>query len=313
MDRAKLLLGVITLIALVGHSYGDPESKIAFQRFAGGPLLLMDVDGSDQRPITKEPGSFPSWSPDHTELALERGGYIYIVNLDGSDERKVVHGMAPAWSPGGKEISFSRVRSEVSKADLYVVETTSIKERKVAEGLYPSWSPDGKRIAYSNLGLSLQWAVDRSTKVYTVAIDGSSMLELTDGFMPSWSPDGSQMLFLKIDGGPLFGGESSVSMYVMDVVGDKQVRLVEGIAATEAVSFGLTRSGSWSPDGSKIVFAKMEETAPNTSGAVIYVMDADGGNQVKIAEGVNPAWSPLFEVTTHVEETSWGETKSGSR
>ncbi len=305
MFRTDLLLGVMITVVSQGACNGESVSKIAFQQFAGGPLLVMDVDGSNQKQLTSAMGRYPTWSPDGTKLAFAKGEDIYMISLDGGDETRLTQGLFPAWSPDGRQIAYSRIRSDFVNADIYVADIHGNNERKVTEGMYPSWSPGGDVIAYSKGGLSKQWAVDRSTKIYTVGIDGSDQRELMNGLIPSWSPDGSKILFMRVDGGPLFGGESSVSIYVMDDDGSNQVRLVEGVAATEAISFGLTRSGSWSPDGSRIVFAQMAAT-----GAFICVMDADGSNPVKLTEGVNPSWSPFIEATTVTEDRTWGRIKS---
>jgi hypothetical protein len=51
-------------------------------------------------------GSSPSWSPSGAQLALVRGGSIFVVNLHTHAGKRLVRGTAPAWSPDGKSIAF---------------------------------------------------------------------------------------------------------------------------------------------------------------------------------------------------------------
>ena len=46
-------------------------------------------------------GTYPSWAPDGERLAFERGGDLYIVERDGSNERRFVHDPALDETPVG--------------------------------------------------------------------------------------------------------------------------------------------------------------------------------------------------------------------
>ncbi len=70
----------------------------------------------------------------------------------------------------------------------------------------------------------------------------------------------------------------------MDAAGSDQTRLTSNSAAD--------RYPSWSPDGSKITFASNRD-----GNNEIYVMDADGSNQVNLTNNVwgndnAPDWGP---------------------
>ena len=41
-----------------------------------------------------------SWSPDGTQLAYEAGGYLWIIQANGDDRRRLMPGRSPSWSPG---------------------------------------------------------------------------------------------------------------------------------------------------------------------------------------------------------------------
>ena len=191
----------------MGCSDEEPLSKIAFQ-IAFGPLVVMDVDGSNQKELTTEQSNHASWSPDGSKLAFMRKDGLYTINLDGSNEKRLVEGICafPAWSPDGKKIAYSRFRPDDPIADLYVADIDGTKEKIIAEGLFPSWSPDGNKIAFNDFGPALsQWypktdSLSTATTIYTVNLDGGSRIKITNGLKPSWSPDGSRIAFVRMDG-----------------------------------------------------------------------------------------------------------------
>ena len=54
------------------------------------------------------------WSPDGTRLAFARGGHIWTINVDGTDEQRITPDQnpvswsewrAPIWSPDGTELA----------------------------------------------------------------------------------------------------------------------------------------------------------------------------------------------------------------
>ena len=53
---------------------------------------------------------------------------------------------------------------------------------------------------------------------------------------------------------------------------------------------------AWSPDGSKIAFVKTSYYKQNSNWGVIWVMNADGSNKVKLTDDTekfnSPSWSP---------------------
>jgi TolB protein len=83
-------------------------------------VFVVNRDGSGLRRLTDWPGEdgYPAWSPDGKRIAFSstHGGpgplryLLYVMNADGSDKRRVAHGMLgayPVWSPDGREILFT--------------------------------------------------------------------------------------------------------------------------------------------------------------------------------------------------------------
>jgi TolB protein len=76
-------------------------------------VYVVDANGTSLRRLTTSPGDDfdPSWSPDGTRIAFrrERSGEpeIWIMNADGTQQRRLTDGLSPAWSPDGSLVAFA--------------------------------------------------------------------------------------------------------------------------------------------------------------------------------------------------------------
>jgi Tol biopolymer transport system component len=136
----------------------------------------------------------------------------------------------------------------------------------------PGWSPDRQRIVFTSTRDSLA-----GSNLYIMNADGSSVSQLThipgSIFGADWSPDGTQIAF-------------SNTMDLLTIQRD-------GTGLTFVTDDSLTEDSTpdWSPDGRQIAFTRISnDNTPRR----IMVMNADGSNQVTLAEVANgfPRWSP---------------------
>ncbi len=86
--------------------------RIVFQESSGGPIYIMNADGSGLRQVTT--GLDPALSPDGSKIAFARWSGqkgIWILNLADGSERLGFgheHARSPSWTPDGSIIVFER-------------------------------------------------------------------------------------------------------------------------------------------------------------------------------------------------------------
>ncbi len=214
------------------------------------------------------------------KIAFVRGASIYVMMPDGSGQTPLP-GLAsslsdnPQWSPDGRRIAFTRW-DETNVSYIYVMNADGSNPVRLRRGNFAAWSPNGARLAFMPFD-------DGGARYGVMNADGSGATPLplpaeVDLGAISWSPDGARLLI------------TSVEVYAVNVDGSNFANLTQSRPAhPEAMNW----SADWSPDGSKIVYAR------HLAGGLpweIVVMDADGGNASVISshaeQQVGPVWSP---------------------
>lgn len=232
-------------------------SRILFQSKRSGNLdiWVMNSNGSDPQQLTTdpEPDYLPSWSPDGKSICFtswrksetdpERAPHIYIMNADGTNQRRLIQqslgtSSGAVWSPDGKWITYSRRIGE--GADVFVSNPDGQNERRVTfdgeKGIYngaSSFSPDGQSIAfYSDTGTiaSLEVIGGDGTGRRTVLSQGQN-------WYPQWSPDGAWIVFSAAVEGT---NQENIDIFAIRLSGDEEPVLLVGGPARE-------QEGRWKP------------------------------------------------------------------
>ena len=141
--------------------------------------------------------------------------------------------------------------------------------------------PKGKLLFSSNRN-----PPNASYEIYVQDQNGGAAVDLTNSnntvsdYDPAWSPDGKKIIWTSAD-------PSDQDIWIMNADGSGKVPLT--------VNTDGDNNAAFSPDGRKIAFASNRGTGFYD----IYVMDANGGNPVRITFGTSgatenfgPDWSP---------------------
>jgi Tol biopolymer transport system component len=244
-------------------------------------------------------------APKNGLIAYGHDGDIWVADADGGAPRVLVGGPTmdegPWWSRDGRRLLF--VRLVDGGAQLASVDAAGNDLRVLTpdplNGLtWFDWSPDGQQIV-------IDWnaGADGNASLALVAADGSGIIAPLETGMasdsPTFSPDGSRILFRGIADGvpglytiPSMGGEVSGPLATSDTTTSAYAQF--------RGAYDMLNP-SWSPDGSRIAFVRLEDGAGADIDATpwrIHVMNADGTDPRRIEVSADsddeygPSWSP---------------------
>jgi Tol biopolymer transport system component/DNA-binding winged helix-turn-helix (wHTH) protein len=225
-----------------------------------GKLWRARSDGTEKLQVTPDNLSafLARWSPDGTRIAVMarepgKAWQIYITSANGGDFQPIVrerHNAAdPSWSPDGQSIVFGGTNDTMGKdtatrtLNIINVATGAHQEVPGSNGLFsPRWSPDGRYIA----ALSLD---QRQVRLYTVATQTWTTLNVPSGADPIWSPD-SHYLFIHASLDP---AQPIDRVSIPDGHVDEIVRLADS-REHDAVDYVF---GGLSPDNRPLIRARI--------------------------------------------------------
>ncbi len=264
---------------------------------AANPVQLGDL-GREYLGLGPQPVAGGTTAPaaDNDLILFQQtnGGDIYTVRPDGSDLRKVVHGLDPSWSPDRTHIIYA---SWDYPWGIYMANADGSNPHLVYLEQYlqsPQMSPDGRFIAYSQKyqGERLRPAqVDGRFQLVPVLVDlwrvaavnvQTGQVHQVDSddvcVSPTWSPD-TRLGFNGIQG-----------IYILNQIDhDRKVTQLPNTTP-------IFESPSWSPDGQYFAFQWRQHDHEE-----VGVIDAQGNGFHLLtssppfttpANNLTPSWSP---------------------
>lgn len=225
-------------------------------------------------------GGLPSVSPDGKQIAfsarrdLTKPGEIFVINADGTSERRVATGSGmPYWVNKGTMLFYTGPNgTEAALVD--GARTQPAPMPPGGRGFAPS--PDGRSVVYS-AGTPPQMDLVVST------IEGANPRAVVSGqgmvFNGTWSPDGKSIAYARVD------STRDMQMWIVNADGTGRRQITRFAGAD-----GRPQWPSWSPDGKWIAVQSgaYNQQNPATNSAHIWLVNVETGEATKLASHDRP-------------------------
>jgi len=251
---------------------GDYNQICMINRDGSGLIQLSDMDASNYYPV---------FTPDGASLLFasnRNGSFDLYLLLFGEKQlfqitENVGNVISPDYSPDGRRIVFAN-RASDGPTSIWMVNADGLNPHLVYAGtdtiVAVAWSPDGERIAYA-----MSVGVPQEYEIFTMNTEGKNHVRISQGLKGiggslDWSPDSKNLL--------VYAG----------AYGDKNIFKIEAATGnyTQITDGGNNAGASYSPDGLYIVFNSLR----NNDQADLYIMRADGSNQIQLTNHPEPDW-----------------------
>jgi len=258
-------------------------------------LWVVNVDGSDHRPLISGPNNYssPRWSPDGSKLAYvsqeEGRSQIFLRWMDTGQEARLTNltespgGMS--WSPDGQWIAFS----------MFVAHdhgTLTAEMPRRPEGA--EWGPPIQVIDQINYRADGAGYLDEGYQhLFVIPVDGGTPRQVSSGHFdhggsPQWSADGNSLIISVNRSENVSEEPNNSDVYLLSLEDGTYTQLTD--------RFGPDGSVRLSPNGSMIAYTGFDDTFQGYTVTKLYVMNADGTNSRLLSGDLdrdvnNPQWS----------------------
>ncbi|MBN9390471.1 MAG: PD40 domain-containing protein [Chloroflexi bacterium] len=267
----------------------------------GLQLLVACGDAATSTPTTKD----ENLPQDRVLVLSNKDGWpdLYTVDLTGKFTGRLTQSAAaeysPSWSPDGKRVVFTELNGDEAAGDYasnrrIVVMDADGKNRKVVaqDGLNPVWSPDSQRILFTRVTTTTGQANQSGSKAANIAAAPTATPGNGPALTPMQTPDNGSGRFPILDDSTptpatTAKGSQQSSLYTVTVDNGQPALLV-----ADAVS------GSWSPNGKRLVYISGNNVLDMKRS--LNIANADGSSPISLSERAKitdldiifASWSP---------------------
>jgi Tol biopolymer transport system component len=306
---AGLLVALAVGVSVAGAKPIGANGQITFARFnpaiGDTQVYVVNPDGTHERLVqgATDGGECPKWFPDGAHIATcgSPVGLSRYINPDDGTFRDVgqqdpnLFNPCGIPSPDGRLLLCETFSEDGSQNGIHTVrasdggELRQITSIPGGDDVPGSWSPDGKRIVFHRFGSN------GDEGVFVVNLNGNGLKRILPpstlaGIALDWSPQGNDIVFSRHVTPDV---HSSLWIVHSDGSGLRPVNVQPSTACggnnDDPAADGCFGPG-WSPDGTKIVFAKGQNGDVDAN---IYTVNVDGTGltQVTHTGGSNgPDW-----------------------
>lgn len=296
----------LTVDSDASHPQLSPDlSTVVFDSTEDGQrdLWLVGVDGTGLRRLTDTPEdeTWPTFSPDGTQVAFTRADQIYRQPVDGGDAVRVTDGTGaatePAWNPTDNRIAYTLNGTEIRVVDGSGAGSPLLGPEWQAR--WPVWKPDGTgllflsqgRVYETDAGATPTLLLDEDRDVASPAwLDGQLLVSHTTA--PTVST--ATLQDIRPD------GTDPRDLGLTVLIEDPEAVTNPNLLFHPRPGFDpWTQREEYSPDGRQIVVTRFE-TVDDVRVQRLWLVDADGADPrlLPVADRqtgdweFDPAWSP---------------------
>lgn len=178
-DTSVLGRAQVAILEEASPSWAPDGKHLTFECYLDGPtektaegnpphytmeaadICIVEASGHDRIRLTDNPNQdrYPVWGPDGFKIVYTRRDGVYIMGVDGSDQRQLVkHSDAleaigkVTWMPNGHQLLFAG-QLKSAEQDIYLVDVSTGILTNLTSGHHrhdfaPGWALDGSRIVF---------------------------------------------------------------------------------------------------------------------------------------------------------------------